>query len=40
MHANELLSKQQLPAKYVAFSHCFRKEAGHGKESRGLYRLH
>jgi seryl-tRNA synthetase len=24
----------------VAFSHCFRKEAGHGKESRGLYRLH
>jgi len=40
MHANELLTKEELPIKYVAFSHCFRKEAGHGKESKGLYRLH
>ena len=40
MYANELLQKNSLPAKFVAFSHCFRKEAGSGKESRGLYRLH
>ena len=30
MYANELLNKSKLPAKFVAFSHCFRKEAGHG----------
>lgn len=40
MHANELLSISSLPQKFVATSHCFRKEAGHGKESKGLYRLH
>lgn len=40
MYANEILIKDHLPAKFVAFSHCFRKEAGSGKESRGLYRLH
>ena len=40
MYANELLRKDCLPAKYVAFSHCFRKEAGKGQHSAGLYRLH
>ena len=40
MYANELLKKELLPAKFVAFSHCFRKEAGKGEASKGLYRLH
>ena len=40
MYANELLKKDLLPAKFVAFSHCFRKEAGKGENSKGLYRLH
>jgi seryl-tRNA synthetase len=40
MFANELLNKESLPGKFVAFSHCFRKEAGHGQHSKGLYRLH
>jgi seryl-tRNA synthetase len=40
MYANELLRKELLPAKFVAFSHCFRKEAGRGEHSKGLYRLH
>lgn len=40
MFANEILKKEDLPAKYVAYSHCFRKEAGKGQHSVGLYRLH
>jgi seryl-tRNA synthetase len=40
MYANELLRRELLPAKFVAHSHCFRKEAGKGEHSRGLYRLH
>ena len=41
MFANELLRRDCLPHKMVAFSHCFRKEAGgSGKENKGLYRLH
>lgn len=40
MYANELLRRDKLPAKFVAFSHCFRKEAGKGEHSKGLYRLH
>jgi seryl-tRNA synthetase len=41
MHANEMLDLQSLPIKYVAESHCFRREAGsYGKESKGLYRVH
>jgi seryl-tRNA synthetase len=40
-HADEILDAEQLPLKYIGFSHCFRTEAGaHGKESRGLYRVH
>lgn len=40
MYANEVLDKNLLPGKFVAFSHCFRKEAGKGQHSHGLYRLH
>lgn len=40
MYANELLRRDLLPARFVAYSHCFRKEAGKGEHSKGLYRLH
>lgn len=41
IHADELLAETQLPLKYVAESHCFRREAGSaGRESKGLYRVH
>lgn len=40
MLANEILHKKDLPLKFVAFSHCFRKEAGRGAVSKGIYRLH
>jgi seryl-tRNA synthetase len=40
-HANEILFEEQLPKKYLAFSPCFRREAGsYGKDTKGLYRLH
>ena len=39
--ANELLNEKDLPKKFVAFSPCFRREAGsYGKDTKGLYRLH
>lgn len=38
---NEILSESDLPKKFVAFSPCFRSEAGsYGKDLKGLYRLH
>jgi len=41
MHADSILNDFQLPIKYVASSHCFRREAGAGgRESKGLYRVH
>ena len=41
LHADEVLRKKDLPLKYAAISHCFRKEAGaYGKYSKGLYRVH
>lgn len=41
MHANTMYEDWQLPLKYVAHSHCFRREAGAaGRESKGLYRVH
>ena len=41
LHADEILAEEQLPLKYVAESHCFRREAGSaGRESKGLYRVH
>jgi seryl-tRNA synthetase len=41
LHAGELLGGQDLPIRYVAYTPCFRREAGaHGKDTRGLIRLH
>ncbi len=41
LHADEVLSQDQLPLKYVAYTPCFRREAGsYGKDTRGLQRLH
>jgi seryl-tRNA synthetase len=41
IHSNEILKESELPIKYVAYTPCFRKEAGaHGKDTRGLTRLH
>jgi seryl-tRNA synthetase len=39
--SNEILLEKDLPKKFVAFSPCFRSEAGsHGKDTKGLYRVH
>lgn len=39
--ADEILSHNDLPQKFTAFSPCFRREAGsYGKDTRGLQRLH
>jgi seryl-tRNA synthetase len=41
IHADEILKESDLPLKYVAYTPCFRKEAGaHGKDTRGLTRQH
>jgi seryl-tRNA synthetase len=41
IHADEIIEEAKLPLKYVAESHCFRREAGSsGQESKGLYRVH
>ena len=41
MHRDEILSADQLPLKYAAYSACFRAEAGSaGKDTRGLIRQH
>ncbi len=40
-HSDEVLNLSDLPMKYVAFSPCFRREAGsHGKDVKGLIRVH
>jgi seryl-tRNA synthetase len=40
-HSDEILDAESLPRRYVAFSPCFRKEAGsHGKDTRGIIRVH
>ena len=40
-HSDEILASEELPKKYVAWSYCFRREAGAaGKDSRGVYRIH
>jgi seryl-tRNA synthetase len=40
-HADEILDGERLPVRYVAFSPCFRAEAGAaGKDTRGLIRQH
>lgn len=39
--AGETLLEKDLPKKFVAFSPCFRREAGsYGKDTKGLYRVH
>lgn len=41
MFRDKIFSEDELPLKYVALSHCFRREAGSaGQESKGLYRVH
>jgi seryl-tRNA synthetase len=41
MHAGEMLDGESLPRRYVAYTPCFRREAGaHGKDTRGLLRVH
>lgn len=40
-HMNDTLELSGLPLKYLAFSPCFRREAGsHGKDTKGLIRVH
>ena len=40
-HSDEVLDAGTLPRRYVAFSPCFRKEAGsYGKDTRGIFRVH
>jgi seryl-tRNA synthetase len=41
LHRDEILSAADLPRAYVAYTPCFRREAGsHGKDTRGLIRVH
>lgn len=41
LHMDSILIESSLPIKYVAYSHCFRTEAGAaGTATRGLYRVH
>lgn len=41
MHKDEILSKKQLPLRYVGFSTAFRREAGsYGKDTKGIIRVH
>ncbi|MEQ9399850.1 MAG: serine--tRNA ligase [Longimicrobiales bacterium] len=41
LHRDELLSAEDLPVRYTAYSPCFRREAGAaGKDTRGLLRVH
>ena len=41
MHMKEALNQADLPLRYVAFSTCFRREAGsYGKDTKGILRVH
>ena len=41
MHADEIFEEKDLPKRYVAFSTCFRREAGaYGKDTKGILRVH
>ena len=41
LHRGEIIPKDLLPLRYVAYSPCFRREAGsYGRDTRGLIRLH
>ncbi|MDP6387713.1 MAG: serine--tRNA ligase [Candidatus Pacebacteria bacterium] len=40
-YMDEVLDRKNLPIKFLAFSPCFRREAGsHGKDTKGLMRVH
>ncbi len=40
-HSDEILDAATLPRRYVAFSPCYRREAGsYGKDTRGIFRVH
>ncbi|MCI5108775.1 MAG: serine--tRNA ligase [Candidatus Pacebacteria bacterium] len=40
-HSDEIIQREDLPKKYLAFSPCYRREAGsHGKDIKGLIRVH
>ena len=40
-YADEIIPEEDLPIKFIGYSHCFRQEAGaYGKYSKGLYRVH
>lgn len=40
-HSNEVLQSESFPIQYLAFSPCYRREAGsHGKDTKGLIRVH
>ncbi len=39
-HSGEIIPREELPKRYLAFSPCFRREAGaHGKDTKGLIRM-
>ena len=41
IHRDEIMTADQLPINYTAYSACFRREAGsYGKDTRGFLRLH
>jgi seryl-tRNA synthetase len=41
IHRDEMLDREQLPIRYVAYTPCFRREAGsYGQDVRGLIRQH
>jgi seryl-tRNA synthetase len=41
MHMDEIVPAEKLPIRYMAFTPCFRREAGsHGKDVKGILRLH
>ncbi len=41
LHYDEILSEEELPIKYAAYTPCFRREAGAaGSQERGLIRMH
>ena len=40
-HSGEILEADTLPRQYVAYSPCFRREAGsYGRDTRGIFRVH
>lgn len=41
LHRDEILPEEELPKRYMAYTVCFRREAGSaGKDTRGMQRLH